>query len=199
MSPNEGRVEVAARPIPGLPQNQKGGNVDSDPRNWQSFNQQLGAMPESGGNKYPYGDGGIGLADGRMGAVGPIANSGQPQNLVKGQRQNATPYGLPQLGAPDNRTAGQMEAMFTAGQAVNRAAKLYAGQDLTPSYQVVPGLGMSGMPVNAQQPYPGQIPAQQSGQSGMTLPLTGSQDVQMAQSGMNTGRGGSKNQKPKRA
>jgi len=199
MSPNEGRVEVAARPIPGAPQNQKGGNVDGDPRNWQSFNQQLGAMPESGGNKYPYGDGGIALTDGRMGAVGPIANSGQPQNLVKGQRKNSTPYGLPQLGAPDNRTSGQMEAMFAAAQADLRAKRLYAGQDLTPSYQVVPGLGMSGMPVNAQQPYPGQIPAQQSGQSGMTLPLTGSQDVQMAQSGMNTGRGGSKNQKPKRA
>jgi len=202
MGAQENKVEVAARPIPGLPQNQKAGNNDNHPGNWRSFNQQLGALPESGGNKFPYGDGGIALTDGRMGAVGPIANSGQPQNLVKGQRQNSTPYGMPQLGAPDNQTAGQMEAMFTAGQAANQAQKLYAGQkDPTPSYQVVPGLGMSGMPaqMNAQQPYPGQIPAQQSQQSGMTLPLQGSPDVQMAQSGMNTGRGGGKDQKPKTA
>ena len=199
MGPNEGRIEIAARPIPGLPQNQKAGNNDNHPGNWQSFNEQLGALPESGGNPFPYGDQFLSLTDGRMGAVGPIGNSGQPQNLVKGQRQNSTPYGLPQLGAPNNQTADKMEAMFTAGQAANRAQKLYAGQDPTPSYQVVPGLGMSGRPaqMNAQQPNPGQISAKQSGQSDMTLSLNGSPYVQMAQSGMNTARGGGKDQQPR--
>jgi len=201
MSPNEGRVDVAARPIPGSPQNQKAGNNDGNPANWMSFNDQLGALPESGGNKYPYGDGGIALTDGRMGAVGPIANSGQPQNVVTGQRQNSAPYGLPQLGAPDNQTAGQMELAFNAQQAGIRAGKLYAGQqDQTPSYQIS-GLGMTGAPaeMNSQMPNPGQIPNQMPMQSGMSLPLQGIPDIQMAQSGMNTGRGGGRNQSTQQA
>ena len=201
MSPNEGRVDVAARPIPGSPQNQKAGNNDGNPANWNSFNDQLGALPESGGNKYPYGDGGIALTDGRMGAVGPIANSGQPQNVVTGQRQNSAPYGLPQLGAPDNQTAGQMELAFNAQQAGMRAGKLYAGQqDQTPSYQIS-GLGMTGAPaeLNSQQPNPGQVPPQTPMQSGMSLPLQGIPDIQMAQTGMNTGRGGGRNQSTKQA
>ena len=202
MSPNEGRVDIAAQPIPGSPQNQKGGNVANNPffdnGQGQMF-QQMGTE----GYQYPYGDGGLPLTDGRKGAVGFVANSGQPQNVVTGQRQNSAPYGLPQLGAPDNQTAGQMELAFNAQQAGMRAGKLYAGQqDQTPSYQIS-GLGMTGAPaeMNSQQPNPGQIPPQTPMQSGMSLPLQGIPDIQMAQaqSGMNTGRGGGRNQSTQQA
>jgi len=133
-----------------------------------------------------------------MGAVGFVGNSGQPQNLVAGQRANAqAPYGVPQMGAPDNQMSGQMEGMYMAQEAASRAGKLYAGQqDMNPSYQVVPGLGMSGAPpeMTMQGAVPGQIPAQMPQQTGMGLPLQGMPDVQMAQTGMNTKRGGGRNQ-----
>ena len=200
MGAKENKVEVAAQPLPGAPQNQKGGNVANNPffdnGQGQMF-QQMGTE----GYQYPYGDGGLPLTDGRKGAVGFVANSGQPQNVVTGQRQNSTlPYGSPQLGAPDNERSGQMELTFNAQQAGMRAAKLYAGQeDQLPSYQIS-GMGMIGMQaeMNSQQPNPGQIPNMPS-QSGVTLSLQGVPDVQMAQNGMSTGRGGGRNQSTQQA
>ena len=94
-----------------------------------------------------------------------------------------------------------MELTFNAQQAGMRAAKLYAGQeDQLPSYQIS-GMGMIGMQaeMNSQQPNPGQIPNQMPSQSGMTLPLQGVPDVQMAQTGMSTGRGGGRNQSTQQA
>ena len=86
-------------------------------------------------------------------------------------------------------------------QAFNTAEKRYAGQaDRSPSYQIGP-LGMSGTPpqINAKQPTPGQFPPAMSQQTGRTLQLDGSQDIQMAQKGMNTGRGGGRDQNTKQA
>ena len=189
------KIAIAPQPMPGMPQG--AGNITNFPA--QDSEGQMSQPFGSGRNKYPYGDGGLPLEDGRMGAVGFIGNSGQPQNIVTGQRQNAqTPYGLAQLGAPDNQVSGQMESMYMAQEAGSRAAKLYAGQkDTNPSYMVAPGLGMSGMPpqATAQGAVPGQFPVQLSEQSGMGLPLQGNPDVQQAQKGMNTGRGGGRNKK----
>ena len=202
MGEQENKVQVAAQPLPGAPQNQKGGNVENSPEVPRSFNQQLGALPESGMNKYPYGDGGIALTDGRMGAVGPIANSPNPQNNVVGQLYNKKGFNQTEFGAPPDPAARQMESMFAAQSAAGRAGKLYAGQeDITPSYRVIPGLGMTGAPaeLNAQQPNRGQMPVQMTQQTGRTLPLQGTPDVQMAQKGMNTGRGGGRNQKTQQA
>lgn len=198
MGAKENKVEVAAQPLPGAPQNQKGGNVANNPffdnGQGQMF-QQMGTE----GYQYPYGDGGLPLTDGRKGAVGFVANSGQPQNVVTGQRQNSTlPYGSPQLGAPDNERSGQMELTFNAQQAGMRAAKLYAGQeDQLPSYQIS-GMGMIGMQaeMNSQQPNPGQIPNRMPSQTEMILAFS---DVQMAQTGMSTGRGGGRNQSTQQA
>ena len=188
------KMTVAPQPMPGMPQG--AGNMMNNPQVGQSFNQQTGSL--SGVNQFPYGDGGLPLQDGRMGAVGFVGNSGQPQNLVTGQRANAqAPYGVPQMGAPDNQTSGQMEGMYMAQEAASRAGKLYAGQqDMNPSYQIVPGLGMSGAPpeMTMQGAVPGQFPTQMPQQSGMGLPLQGMQDAQMAQTGMNTKRGGGRNQ-----
>lgn len=188
-----GRVEIAPQPMPGLPQG--AGNLMNNPMVGDSFNEQTGSL--SGVNQFPYGDGGIQISDGRMGAVGFTGNSGQPQNLVMGRKQNGgAPYGLPQLGAPDNQTADQMLSMYEAQQAAGRAGKLYASQgDVTPSYAVQPGLGMAGQPpeVTAQGGVPGQFPADLSEQ-GQILGLQGEQDVANAQLGMSTGRGGGRNQ-----
>ena len=193
MGDDPNAMSVAPQPMPGLPQG--AGNMMNNPQVGASFNEQTGSM--SGINKFPYGDGGLPIQDGRMGAVGFTGNSGQPQNMVVGQRANAMPYGMPQMGAPDNQVSGQMEAMYMAQEAASRAEKLYAGQgDTNPSYMIQPGLGMTGAPpeMTMQGGVPGQFPMQMPQQSGMGLPLQGMPDAQMAQTGMNTNRGGGRNQ-----
>lgn len=202
MGEQENKVQVAAQPIPGAPQNQKGGNVENNSMVAKSFGPQLGALPESGGNRFMYNDGGLGLTDGRFGAVGPVMNSMNPQNNVFGQLYNKKGFNQTEFGAPPDPVARQMESMFAAQSAAGRAGKAYAGQqDITPSYRVIPGLGMTGAPaeLNAQQPNRGQVPVQMTQQSGGSLPLQGTPDVQMAQKGMNTGRGGGRNQKTQQA
>ena len=184
-----GKMDIAPQPLPGMPQGQ--GNMMNNPQNVISFNDQIGSL--SGVNKYPYGDGGIPVNAGLFGATGPGPNSGQPQNNVQGRGFNSQPYGLPQFSAPTNEEAGQLESLYATNSAVGRAGKLYAGQDPSPSYRVA-AMGMYGTetPNVAQAQTPGQVPFEVSGQTGMNLPLQGVGDVQ----GMNTKRGGGRNQKP---
>jgi len=193
----ESKVEVAYRPVPGSPEDQKGGNVNGYPA--KDVDGQMGQLIGTEAYSYPYGDGGLKLNDDRRGATGFTGNSGQPQYLVDGTRKNKGMSTRP--GAPDNQTSGMMESQYMAAQAFNRAEKLYAGQaDRNPSHKIG-ALGMSGTPpqINAQQPTPGQFPSAMTQQTGRTLPLQGSQDIQMAQKGMNTGRGGGRNQKTQQA
>ena len=177
-----GKVEIAPQPLPGMPQGK--GNMMNNPMNGMSFNEQVGSL--SGINKFPYGDGGIPISAGLMGAVGPAGNSGQRQGPdYQGTGYNSMPMSsLPS--APENQMAGMMESTYMAQQSAGRAAKLYAGQDVTPSYQIQPGIGASGTTSLdiAKGQTPGQVPFDTTEQSGMNLPLQGIPDVQ----GMNTKR-----------
>ena len=145
---------------------------------------QLGSM--SGVNLYPYGDGGVPVTDGRMGAVGFMPNSKMPQNQVIGRGMNQQPYGT--VAAPTGDTAEMMEPMYLAKEAGERAKKLYLSdadgnkQNALPSYQVGP-MGMMGTPVeiNAKgTPNPGQVPGEQTQQMFSTLALQGMPDAQAA-------------------
>jgi hypothetical protein len=63
-------------------------------------------------------------------------------------------------------------------------------------------MGMLGTPVETQmqgQVNPGQIPGGMAGQTDTTMPLMGNTTASVQQSGMNTGRGGGRNQKPNNA
>ena len=193
MEPKRFWKTVSPQPIPGAPQNN---NVMNNPQVGESFNPQTGSM--SGINQFPYGDGGLPISDGRMGAVGFVGNSGQPQNMVVGRGQNtAAPFGSPQLGAPDNQRANQMMVNDAAEKAAGFGGRLNR-VDGTPSFKVQPGLGMSGMSpeeavnggmIGSISPaYPGQFQGQ--GPQG-ALPLVSGQ-------GMNTSRGGGRN-KPSKA
>jgi hypothetical protein len=73
--------------------------------------------------------------------------------------------------------------------------------DSTPSYQVGP-MGMLGTPVELSikgNVNPGQLPAQMPTQTNTTMPLMGNTTASVEQSGMSTGRGGGRNQKPNKA
>ena len=181
-------TNAGAPPPQPLPMSEQGkGNLMNNPQIGQSMGNGMpspGSM--SGVNLYPYGDGGVPVQDGRMGAVGFLPNSGMPQNLVTGRGMNQQPYGT--VPSPGDESARMMEPMFLAQEAGNRAQKLYgaaAGGDpqmSMPSYQVGP-MGMMGTPVetNAQGAVnPGQIPGQQTQQMFSTLDLNGMPDAQAA-------------------
>jgi len=136
-----------------------------------------------------------------MGGVGFVQNSGQPENQVPGRGLNQQAYNTvaqTQEGLPQE----MLFAQGVAKEAATRAEKLYSySNDKTPSYQIGP-MGMLGTPVETSiqgNVNPGQIPLQQPQQSGMTMPLTGNTTASIQQSGMNTGRGGGRNQKPNNA
>lgn len=179
-------TNAGAPPPQPLPMAQQGkGNLMNNPMIGQSMGNGMpspGSM--SGVNLYPYGDGGVPVQDGRMGAVGFMPNSGKPQNLVSGRGMNQQPYGT--LPSPGDDTARMMEPMYLAQEAGNRAQKLYAGgangnpQAMMPSYQVGP-MGMLGTPVETNiqgQVNPGQIPSQMTQQMFSTLGLQGTPDAQ---------------------
>jgi hypothetical protein len=190
---------IPPQPMPGMPQGK--GNMMNNPQVGMSMGggaAQSGSM--SGTNLYPYGDGGLSLADGRMGGVGFVQNSGQAENLVPGRGLNQQPYNaVPQ---PEEETMKMMLPMGLAQEAASRAEKLYASSNNNmPSYQVGP-MGMLGTPVETQmqgQVNPGQIPGGMAGQTDTTMPLMGNTTASVQQSGMNTGRGGGRNQKPNNA
>ena len=189
---------IPPQPMPGMPQGK--GNMMNNPEVGMSMGggaNQPGAM--TGVNLYPYGDGGLSLADGRMGGVGFVQNSGRNQNQLEGPLLNQQAYNQEQ---PHEETMKMLLPMGLAQEAASRAGKLYASSNnKMPSYQVGP-MGMLGTPVETQmqgQVNPGQIPGMMPGQTDTTMPLMGNTTASVEQSGMNTGRGGGRNQKPNNA
>ena len=175
------RVTISAQPLPGQPQNQKGGNVSNF-----TFSDVNGQMSQSMGTeayRYPYGDGGLPLSDARRGAVGFVEGSGQNQNLIPGRGQNGT-YGLAQLGAPGEQAAGQMEVANAAFTAQRDAARV-APQNPEPSSMITP-MGPGGRPTT-----PGGVDPNMTYLTPQNLALKGNPDVQGR--GMNTKRGGGRN------
>ena len=181
-------TNAGAPPPQPLPMSEQGkGNLMNNPQIGQSMGDgkpSPGSM--SGVNLYPYGDGGVPVNDGRMGAIGFAPNSGSPQNQVVGRGMNQTAYGTNP--SPGDETARMMEPMYLAQEAGNRAQKLYGAaasgdpQGQMPSYQVGP-MGMMGSPIENTlngAVNPGQIPGTQTQQMFSTLGLQGIPDAQAA-------------------
>lgn len=186
-----GRIDP--QPLPGSPQGK--GNLMNNPQVGQSFNQQIGSM--SGMNLYPYGDGGIPVTDGRMGAVGFQPNSGMNQNLVPGKGLNREAYNsVPQ---PNSDTQNRMDSLYMFTQSGKAAEKAYAARSggdkefLAPTYFTGP-MGMMGRPpeITAIEPIRGGIPSKVDLRMRTELPLQGMPAAE--QKGMNTKRGGGRNQ-----
>ena len=194
---NDSTSGIPAQPLPGMPQGK--GNMMNNPQVGMSMG---GGAPQPGGpGLYPYGDGGIGFNDPRNGSVGYAQRTNQPESLVPGTKLNQQAYGT--VIQPKEGMGQEMLYPMAMGQeAANRASRLYAASgDPTPSYQVGP-MGMMGTPVEIQlqgKVNPGQIMSDMSGQTLQSLPLQGNntQTLQSGNSGMNTGRGGGRNQKAK--
>ena len=176
-----------APPPQPLPYAEQGkGNMMNSPEVGKSMGGGMnspGSM--SGVNLYPYGDGGVPVTDGRMGAIGYAPNSGKQQNHIPGRGLNQVDYNMQQQPGADSQM--MMEPMFLAQSAAERAKKLYSAgsngdeQYIMPSYQVGP-IGMMGTPMEQalNRPNPGQIPPTQTAQMPSQLGLQGTPDAQAA-------------------
>ena len=107
---------IPPQPMAGMPQGK--GNMMNNPQVGMSMGggaAQSGSM--SGTNLYPYGDGGLSLADGRMGGVGFVENSGRNQNEIPGRFLNSQAYNtVPQV------KPGMAEAMQLPQELAHEAA-----------------------------------------------------------------------------
>jgi hypothetical protein len=194
---NDSTSGIPAQPMPGMPQGR--GNLMNNPQVGQSMG---GGAPQAGGPAmFPYNDGGLAQGDPRMGTIGFTTPSGLNENLVPGQKLNAQPYGTVQQ-PKEGMGQAMLYPMAMGQEAANRASRLYAASgDPTPSYQVGP-LGMMGTPIEIQlqgKVNPGQVMSDMSAQTMQTMPLQGNntQTLASGNAGMNTGRGGGRNQKAK--
>ena len=190
MGDDPNAMMIAPQPLPGAPQGQ--GNMMNNPMVGQSFGPQMASM--DGISRFPYDDMGLPPEDGRMGAVGFVEPSGNPQNLVPGRMQNGGSFYNAQ-NQPDGQVQSMMDGayMMSQAQGVTEPGGLNNGQP--PSYGVT-SLGMTGLPADiaATTPIPGGFSADMTQQDPGTLPLQGFPDVQQV-TGMDTGRGGGRNRK----
>ena len=169
------KVAYAPQPIPGLPQNQKGGNAMNNPM--FDLEGQMSQKMGSGGAQYMYGDGMLdSQGQAALGNVGFTGVSGQPQYIVPGRSQNmAMAYNAqPQ---PDPKSMAQMEPMYdtASAQGLTMPNGINNGKPL--SYNVSALGPTGGMD-------PAMIPPQLSYEAQNNLPMSG---------GMSTGRGGGRN------
>ena len=187
---------IPPQPMPGMPQGP--GNMMNNPQVGQSMG---GGAPQPGAfdptnPRSPYGDP-VFDADTlkNTGTVGFAPPSGVQQNFVAGQMLNRNNY-APQ---PFEETMQMMEPMALADSAGKFAMKHYG--DKQPPPYLISQMGMTGTPIETQvqAPVPGAFPANMPTQDPNQLGLQGVPDAQMAasQMGMNTGRGGGRNQPSK--
>jgi len=134
-----------------------GGPMMNNPMNVTNMSPQLGSL--DGVNQYPYGDSGVEM-DSRMGAVGPSANSGNPQNMVRGTGYNsAAAYNTQEQ--PSGASQEPMEGMRLGQDAMSRGL---------PANEY---MGVIGQPT----PLPGNSTMMQGSQTNATLGLVGFQNL----------------------
>ena len=175
------KTMMAPQPMPGLPQDQKAGNVMNYPMS--DINGQMGQQIGAGIGSMTYGDMKVPQGAPGMGQVGFVGVSGQPQNIVPGRGQNQV-FGYNQAPGPTKEQEINMEPMYDMNAAMGKtmpemSQKLFgAGQQ--PPYAVT-ALGPTGMPA----PISGNLPDMRY-EMPDNLPLQGNM-------GMSTGRGGGRN------
>ena len=175
MGDDPNKKSMAPQPLPGAPQQN---NVMNYPMT--DMAGQMGQQIGSGQGQFPYGDINMDKATAqKLGSVGFVGNSGQPQSVVPGKGMNArAPYGMqPQ---PNSAQMAEMEPMYEMNSAAGRTMPGGINNNQPVSYNITP-MGPSG-----GGPVPGALPGQMSYLKPDQLSITGQ--------GMNTGRGGGRNQ-----
>ena len=173
MGDDPNKTLMAPQPIPGMPQDGKGGNAMNNPM--IDVNGQMSQKMGSGGGQFMYGDGMLDKkGQASLGNVGFVGVSGQPEHMVPGRRLNSNVLNVKQ---PDQKQMEQMEPQYemAAAQGFTMKNGLNNGQPV--SYNVSP-MG----PVGGTDP--AMLPPQMGYEGPNSLPMAG---------GMSTGRGGGRN------
>ncbi len=194
-------MSMAPQPLPGAPQNQKGGNVANYPA--MDVNGQMGQQMGSGGAMLPYGDMQLDAqGQAALGNVGFTGVSGQAQNIVPGRAMNM-PMAYNTQPQPDAKAQMLMEPMYEINTAEGKTIpgggpnKLFGAGNQAPYF--ITSMGPTGgtveMAAQGQPTVPGQIPMQMTSSSRPgTLGLQGTQSAEAGSTGgMSTGRGGGRN------
>ena len=169
------KMGMAPQPLPGLPQDGKGGNAMNNPM--FDLNGQMSQKMGSGGAQFMYGDGMLDAkGQAALGNVGFTGVSGQPQNIVPGRSQNmAVPYNAQMQ--PNKEQMAMLEPMYEAASALGQTMPNGINNGLPVSYRVS-ALGPTG------GNDPAMLPPELSYEGNNNLPMSG---------GMSTGRGGGRN------
>ena len=181
---------MAPQPIPGMPQDGKGGNMMNNPMIdiEGQMSQRIG-----GPASMPYGDMSLAPDDGRLGNVGFSQRSNQPQFMVPGRGQNSDIVRDSNLLVAEEMS--MMEPMYDMSSAMGKTMPNGLNNNQPVSYNIT-ALGPTGQGVDAVMQgamgVPGAIPAQMPSQSENTIPPQG---VTGSSSGMSMGRGGGRNKK----
>ena len=171
------KMAMAPQPIPGMPQDGKGGNMMNNPA--FDIDGQMGQQMGVGGGMMPYGDMKADAEQQKaLGNIGFVGRSNIPQNIVPGRGQNMDAYNAQVQ--PDPLQMSEMEPMYDMNSAVGKTMPNGLNNGQPVSYNVT-ALGPTGTP-NA----PGNIPVMDY-QMPDSLPLGG------GSMGMSTGRGGGRN------
>ena len=172
---------IAPQPMPGLPQDQKAGNVMNNPM--FDVGGQMSQNMGSGMGTMTYGDMKVPVGTPGLGHVGFTGVSGKKQSEVPGRAQNmAMDYNTqPQ---PNAQQQSLMEPMYDFNQALGKTMPEMSQKLFGQGGQAPYGVTAMG-PTGTSAPLSGNIP-QMNYEMPDSLPIQGSM-------GMSTGRGGGRN------
>ena len=171
------KMSMAPQPLPGMPQDGKGGNMMNNPA--FDIDGQMGQRMGIGGGQYPYGDGMLDAESQKaLGNIGFVERSNIPQNIVPGRVQNIEGYNAQMQ--PDKEQMELMEPMYDMNSAAGRTMPNGINNNQPVSYNIT-ALGPTGTPN-----VPGNIPV-------MDYQMPDSLGLQGGSMGMSTGRGGGRN------
>ena len=126
------KVSIKPMPIPGLPQGQ--GNIENYPA--VDVQGQMGQKMGVGGGQYPYGDGMLSSKDqSKLGNIGFVEPSGQPQNIVPNRGRNSQ-FAYNAQPQPNDQQMEMMEPMYDMASAVGRTMPGGINNGLPVSYNV---------------------------------------------------------------
>ena len=182
------KMSIAPQPIPGMPQNQKGGNVMNNPA--FDVNGQMG-QKIGGPASMTYGDMGLSPDDGRLGNVGFVEPSGQPENIVPGRGQNSQ-FAYNKQPQPDSQMMMNMEPMYEMAAASGNAVPGGLNNGLPVSYNIS-SMGPLGSAVQMDPKTSPQLTYADDRQLGLQGFKSAEDAVNQSNNGMSTGRGGGRN------
>jgi hypothetical protein len=187
MGDDPNKMAISPQPLPGMPQDGKGGNMMNYPM--VDVEGQMG-QKIGGPASMPYGDMGLSPNDGRLGNVGFTGNSGTPQSVVPGRGKNSI-FAYNTQPQPNAQQQSMMEPLYDKASAEGLTMPNGINNNQPVSY-FVSAMGPTGADISMGITPPGSMSPMMTARTESQLGLQGVQSAE-AVTGLNTGRGGGRN------